>query len=166
MLSGLWLAILGLFIQSAASSSQAQFYIKKDLEGEKAGKFMKKKPETVPSQISIQEFLDDHVYHSYHHLYPVTQEKSLLGYISLQEVKSLPKEEWKTTSVSKIMIPKNSFQTISDQTSALEALNLMQQSGASTLLVTKEDELIGLLTPNDLLKHISLKLELEEDSCL
>ncbi len=166
MLSGVWLAILGLFIQGAASSSQAQFYIKKDLEGEKASKFMRKNPETAPPNISIQQFLDEHVYESYHHLYPVTQEKNLLGYLSLQEVKSLPKEEWKTTTVSQIMIPRNSFQTISDQTSALEALNLMQQSGASTLLVTKEHELIGLLTPNDLLKHISLKLELEEDSCL
>ncbi|MFC2049198.1 site-2 protease family protein [Chlamydiota bacterium] len=162
-LAGFWLIILGWFLHHAATAMRSQFYVGKELGSEKVVKFMKENPISVAPTVSIREFVDHYVYQSHHHLYPVTQEGKLLGYISLKEVKTLAQDEWGKTTVQKIMIPKGQFQTASPDTSALDALNLMQESDSGALLVVSDEQLVGILTAQDLFKVISLKLELEEE---
>ena len=58
---GIWLIIIGWFLHRAASSVQTQYYIGKELEGEKVAKFMKKDAISVPPNISIQEFVENYV---------------------------------------------------------------------------------------------------------
>ncbi len=161
-MAGIWSAILGLFLQHAASSSQTQFYVSDLLQHKKVQKFMKKSPISVSPDITVKELVEKYVYHSHHHLYPVTEKENLVGYISLLEVKSLAPEDWEKTSVKKAMVPIAKFQTISPNASALEALELMQQIELPTLLVVEGKQLVGILTTQDLLKQISLKLELEK----
>ena len=45
---------------------------------------------------------------------------------------------------------------------AYEALNLMQTEDVATLLVVEGEKIRGVLTSQDLLKVVSLKLELEK----
>lgn len=162
LVMGLWMAILGLFLQRAASSSQTQFYVGKELQNEKVAKFMKKNLDTVPPDITIQTFIQEHVYKSHHHLYPVIEEEKLLGFVSLNEVKSIPQEYWNTQQISSALHPLSKCQVVSPKTNALEALNIMQETGSQTLLVAEGTLLVGLLTAQDLFKVISLKLEIEE----
>jgi Zn-dependent protease/CBS domain-containing protein len=161
-LGGFWLMILGLFLCRAAFSSRTQFYLREALQGEKVLKFMKRDPICVPPDITIKEFIDRYIYQSHHHLYPVVEEGRLIGYIGLKEVKSLTQEAWEGTSVKTLMVPFSDFQTVSPETTALEALNLMHQIEFPLLFVVKGDQLLGLLTAQDLFKLISIKLELEK----
>lgn len=160
LFSGLWWMILGLFLHQAASASQTQFYVKQGLEGEPVAKFMKT-PISVPPDLTIKEFVDQYVYQSYHHLYPVAENDILLGYISLKEIKSISHDEWNKILVKNIMVPSKQFRTISPQESAMEALNVLQESDMYTLLVVKDNHLLGILTTQDLFKLISVKIELQ-----
>lgn len=160
---GLWWMIIGFFLHQAASSTRTQYFVKKELHGEKVEKFMTKNPISVPPDITVKELIDNYVYQSYHHVYPVVDDDKLIGYVSLKEVKTLNPEEWPKTTVRKIMIPTSQFQTVSPNTSALEALNLIHLSIPSTLLVVSDNRLVGILNAQDLFKLISLKLELEEE---
>jgi Zn-dependent protease/CBS domain-containing protein len=159
--AGLWLVILGWFLHRAAASVQTQYYIGKELEGEKVSKFMKKDPISVPPDITVKEFIEKYVYTSHHHLYPVAEGGKFLGYISLQEVKSLSQAEWEKRAVRDIMVSSPKFQTVTPETSAMEALNQIQQTQLPTLFVVENGYLIGVLTAQDLFKLISLKLDLE-----
>jgi Zn-dependent protease len=163
-ISGLWMFILGLFLHKAATASRTQFYVGRELKGEKVEKFMVKDPIAVPQEINLKEFIDQYVYQSHHHLYPVVDLDNLVGYISLSEVKSVPAEDWPKVYVKKVMVPRSAFQTVTPDTNALEALNLMNETGSTTLLVTVRNQLVGMLTAQDLFKLISLKIELEEKS--
>lgn len=160
-LLGIWIVILGLFLQKAASCSQTQFCMRKELNNESVATFMKKNVDTVSPQITIRGFIHEHVYKSHHHLYPVIEEHQLLGYVSLHEIKSVPIEQWAEQLVGSIVRPLAECQTVTPKTSALEALNLMQETGSQTLLVVEGTHLAGLLTAQDLFKIISLKLEIE-----
>ncbi len=161
--AGFWLVILGWFLRHAAASSESQFFITKELRGAKVSSFMKNKAISAPPDITIQEFVDKYVYKSHHHLYPVAEDGTLLGYVSLLEVKSVPHDAWAKTQIKSIMVPRSQFQTVTPETNALDALTLMQQSGATLLVTSKDNTLIGLLTTQDLLKLISLKLQLESE---
>lgn len=162
--AGLWWMIIGLFLQQAASSTRTQYFVRRELSGERVLRFMTKNPITVPPNISVQELIDNYVYKSYHHLYPVTDTDRLLGYVSVKEVKSLLPEEWAKTNISKIMVPVSQLHTVSPNTNALEALNLIHQPDETTLLVVDNEKLVGILTAQDMFKLISLKLELEDEN--
>jgi Zn-dependent protease/CBS domain-containing protein len=160
-IAGIWFIILGMFLQRAAVMSRSQHFIAQELRGEKVQKFMTKNPISCPPSISIQEFVNEYVYHSYHHLYPVTENENLIGYVSLKEVKLTPIENWKKVLVKEVMVSASEFKTVSPETSALEALDLINQTGMPILLVVKGKRLVGVLTAQDLFKLISIKLELE-----
>lgn len=164
-LGGVWFAIIGLFLRHAAISTQSQFYVGQELRNEKVEKFMKRNPDSVPPDITVKEFIDQYVYQSHHHFYPITgTEGDLLGYISLYQIKGLSQDDWTKTTVKNIMIPVSQFQTVTPNTSALDALNLIHQSEIPTLLVVEGHKLVGILTAQDLFKRISLKIELEEEA--
>lgn len=138
--AGIWLAILGLFLQHAATSSQAQFFVGQALHGEKVLKFMQKKPISVPPDITVKKLVDQYMHKSHHHLYPVTEEGTLIGSIGLYEVKSLTSDQWGKTLVKKAMVPISKSQIVASTTSALEALELMQESASSTLFVVEKSD--------------------------
>ena len=51
--------------------------------------------------------------------------------------------------------------SISPNADALEALGKMQRSGATRLLVSEGDRLVGIISLSDLLRFLNLKIELE-----
>lgn len=162
LFGGFWLMILGWFLHRAAVATRTQYYVTKELEGEKVSKFMKKDVVTVSPEITIKEFIDHYIYQTHHHLYPVTDQGKLEGYITLKEVKTVGHNEWEKTQIKKVMVPTAHFQTISPQSSAMDALNLMQKTDAPMLLVVENGKLCGLISTQDLFKLISMKLELKE----
>jgi Zn-dependent protease/predicted transcriptional regulator len=159
--SGIWLIILGLFLQKAALMSQTQFYISKELEGETVEKFMKTSIDSSSPDITVQDLIDDHIYLTHHHLYPVVENTHLIGYVSVQEAKTVEMSRRKTTLVRNIMLCPTKEQLISPKQSALSALEKIHEAPFPTLFVVEEGRFIGVLTAQDLLKVISLKLELE-----
>lgn len=161
-ITGMWFIILGWFLSRAASGSRSQLALGKQLEHETVGRLMTKNPITVPPDISISDFIEDYVYTSHHHLYPVVSKSTLLGTISLTEVKSLPKKAWKSTLVQDLMTPRSALRTVSPHTTALQALHLMQQNETSTLLVVDSNRLVGILTAPSLFKLLSIHLELNQ----
>lgn len=160
-LSGIWLIILGIFLQRAALMSQTQFYVGKELEGEKVEKFMKTSIDSASPSISVQDLIDDHIYLTHHHLYPVVEDTHLVGYVSVQEVKAIDPSRRKMMSVKEIMLPPIKEQLISPKQSALSALEKIQTASFPTLFVVEQGKFMGILTAGDLLKVVSLKLELE-----
>ena len=52
--------------------------------------------------------------------------------------------------------------TISPETDAVKALAMMNKTGNSRLLVVEGTKLVGVLTLRDLMKFLSLKVELEQ----
>ncbi len=160
-MGGIWLTILGLFLYRAAIASQTHFYMGKVLQDAKISTFMTRHIETVSPQISVKTLLDEHMYKSHHHLYPVVDQEKLVGYISLQEVKRVPQDQWSSTLVQTVLVPYEKTPTISSDTHAMKALSILQDLETSTLFVVNESHLEGLITAQDLFKLIYLKIELE-----
>lgn len=162
IIAGMWWMLIGFFLRQASISSREQFFVKSELQGEKVEAFMTKDPLSVLPTLTIQEFVNQYVYHSHHYLYPVVDNGKLLGYISLKEVKQQMPSEWPKHTVEQIMVPLSKFKTVSHDTSAYDALELIQKTDIPTLLVVNNEHLVGILSAQDLFKVISLKLELED----
>jgi len=112
--------------------------------------------------MTIQRFVDDYLYRSYHKMYPVVDGQKLRGSVSTTEVKACPREEWETKTVADILRPLSKEDKVAPGSDALQALTKMNRTGRARLLVVEDGHLAGLLTLKDLLAFFALKVELEE----
>jgi CBS domain-containing protein len=74
----------------------------------------------------------------------------------------LPRDQWSAHTVGEVMQRDVGPIVVSPQDDAMTAMEKMQRTGSSRLLVVEEDRLVGILTLNDLLELLRLKLKLED----
>lgn len=162
MITGIWWFILGMFLRQAAIMSKRQFLIQKELKGETVDHFMQKDQVIIPADISVQNLVEDHFYRQFHDLYPVVENNQVLGFVTLEEIKQIPKSEWGQRKVKDILVPCTPQNTVTSSTSALQALKMMTPLDKPILMVVDNGNLSGTLTLEDLLRLISVKLELDQ----
>lgn len=161
-IGGIWYFLIGMFIRGASQMSYQQLLIRKALSGEPAKRFMKSEPVTVPSSISVQELVEDYFYQHHYKMFPVLDDGQLKGCVSTKDVKEMPKAQWRQHSVGQVMKPCGEDNTISPDTDAMKALSLMKNSDNSRLMVIDDGHLQGIITLKDMLKFLSLKIDMEE----
>ncbi|MFH0976859.1 MAG: site-2 protease family protein [Spirochaetota bacterium] len=160
-INGLWWALTGLFLRNASQMSLHRTLIRKALEGESAGKFMKKNPVTVSSSITINNLVQNYIYKYHYKMFPVVDGKKLIGCISTTQVKEIPKAKWSRYKVSegiKHCSPENS---VSPDTDAMKVFSIMSKTKNSRLMVLSKDKIVGVITLKDMLEFLALKLDLE-----
>lgn len=160
-IGGLWIGLIGLFLRSASQRGYEQVLIRKALQGEPVRKFMVENPVTVPGGINISRFVEDHAYKYHHKIYPVVNDSSLDGCLTIKQIKDIPREKWETETVADIAQSCSDDITIDVNADALEALRKMNRTGNTRLIVTKNNSLAGIITLKDMLGYLSLKLDLE-----
>ena len=160
---GVWQFVIGMFLRGAAQMSYQQLLTRRALEGEAVGRFMNRDVDTVPSSLSIAEFVEHYVYQQHHKMYPVVDRGGLVGCVTTRLVKQVPREEWTHRTVGEILEPCSPANTIDVNADAMRALSRMCESESSRLMVLDDKSLCGVVTLKDLMKFIALKVELEED---
>jgi predicted transcriptional regulator len=161
-MGGIWLFLIGMFLQNAARVSYQQLVIRKALEGEPVRRFMKTDPVAVSPSISIRQLVEDYVYKYHFQMFPIAEgSEKLLGCITTKELKEIPREEWGQKTVGEVATKCSAENTIEPQADATQALSLMARTGSGRLIVVEGNRLVGVITLKDMLKFLSLKLELE-----
>lgn len=159
---GMWWFLIGMFIRSAASMSYQRLLMRQTLHGEHVRRFMNTSPVTAPRSISLQQLVEDYIYKYQHKMFPVVDGSALAGCITTRDVKAIPREQWARTTVADVYKPCSTDNTIAADADALEALSLMTRTGSSRLMVVERGKLVGIIALKDLLRFLSLKLELGE----
>jgi Zn-dependent protease len=158
---GIWLGLIGMFLNNAARGSYQQMVLQQALKGEPVSRFMNLQPIVVPPSLDLRSWVEDYVYRYHRKTFPVASNGHLEGYISTQALARFPRAEWDRHTVAEVMRQDLQAVTISPQTDALEALGRMQRTGASRLLVSNGTQLLGIVSLKDLLRFLNLKIELE-----
>jgi len=162
-LNGLWFCVLGLFLDRAASASYDQLLARQTFEGEPIRRFMTTHVVTVAPDLSIRAFVEQYVYRHLHDVFPVVNHSQPLGCIHARQVNSVPRQEWDHRTVYDLLTPLNDQNTIAPDTDVMQALSLMNRTGNSRLIVMDNHRLVGIVALKDILKFLSLKLDLEGD---
>ncbi|KJS32530.1 MAG: peptidase M50 [Desulfatitalea sp. BRH_c12] len=161
-IGGMWFFLIGMFLQGAARASYQQLVARKALEGEPLERFMTHDPVTLSPALPLDRLVDDYFYKYHFKMYPVVDpEGRLIGCIRLQDVRTIEKEKWASTSVKSLMRPCSQENTIEPQADAVQALARMNQNDVSRLMVVDKGQLTGIIALKDMLKFLSNKIELE-----
>lgn len=143
--------------------SYRQVLVRQLLQGETVDHFMEPEPRTVTPEATLAELVNDYIYKYHHKMFPVARNGTLLGCVSTEQVKQVPREKWETTRVEQIAVPCGAANTIAPREDAMRALTRVGLNQPSRLLVVDHGKLLGIVTLRDLMKLVSFKLELEGD---
>jgi Zn-dependent protease len=158
---GVWLGLIGLFLNNAARGSYQQVLVRQVLRGEPVSRFMNREPIVVPPVLDLRGWVEDYVYRYHRKMFPVGSDGQVEGVISTQALARFPRGEWDKHTVAEAMRPDVDALSIAANADALEALTRMQRTGSSRLLVMEGNRLVGIISLKDLLSFLHLKIELE-----
>ena len=161
-IGGIWFFLIGMFLRSASQTSYQQLLIRKALEGEPVRKFMVADPVTVAPSLRLKTLVEDYIYKYHYKMYPVVDRGQLVGCITLNQVKEVPKENWDRTEVNELAKGCSAATTIGPDEDAMKALSIMNRTNASRLMVVEGTKLVGVIALKDILKLLSLKIDLEK----
>ena len=160
---GMWYFLIGMFLRSAARMSYQRLLMKRALEGETVRRFMQPDPVIVAPSVSLEELVEEYIYKYHFKMFPVASGENLIGCVTTAEVKQVPRSQWRERRVSDIVIPCSAGNTLDADTDATDALSIMSRAKKSRMMVIDGRRIIGIITLKDLLKFLSLKLDLEGD---
>lgn len=161
--SAVWLFLIAMFIRSASQQSYDQLVMKNTLQGVPVRQFMRTDPVTVPADLTVAQLVEDYIYKHHYRMFPVVDEDTgeLIGCVGTGDVRTIGREKWPWRRVRDIVRTCAPQNTISPETDALEALQLMSRSANSRLMVIENGHLVGILTLRDLMSFLATKLELD-----
>ena len=160
--TGIWWILIGLFLRSAAAGSYYDLRTRQAIKGRTVRDFMSGAPIAVSPTLSLRQLADDFVLRHHHEFFPVVEGGRVLGSISMKELKDVPRDRWEATTIAAAMLPATEANMIEAKVEAMAALLAMQRQKASRLMVVENGALVGVLSLKDLLKRLSLQLELED----
>ncbi len=160
LLSGLWLAFIGWFLNTAASQSYRQVVVQDILEDVPVERIMRPNPPTVPPTISIDELVNEQVMRSDDHAFPVVDNGTLIGIITLDDIRKVPRDEWNQISVKDAMTSGAKLLTVAPTSDSAEAMRILSTNDVRQLpVLDASHHLVGLLRRRDLIQFLQIHSE-------
>jgi CBS domain-containing protein len=163
-IGGLWLAFIGWFLNSAAIASYQRVVIKDLLEDVPVKDVMRQNPPTVTPEIPVESFVHEYVMQSDDYAFPVVDGESLVGLVTLTDVRAVDRENWPRLTVTDIMTPLNELVTTHPDDETEAALRTLMEHEFRQLPVVSNGLLRGLLRRRDVMKWLQLQSDIRDGS--
>ena len=159
-LSGIWLILIGWFLYSAAGASARETQQEEWLRGVTVGQVMNPHPSTVEPQVPISELVHEHILQKAVRALPVVQEEQLVGMITLNEIRGVPREQWDSTPVGSVMTGREDLQTVKPDDDLAGAIRILAEQDINQLPVVEDGRLVGLLSRSNVMRYLQVREEL------
>jgi len=158
--TGVWIAFIGWFLDNAASSSRAQTVLKESLKGFTARDVMSEGCPSVAPDLSVGRLVHELVLPSGKRCALVLEHDSVLGMVTLANIKAAPRENWDITPVKAIMTPKDRLMMVKPETEAIKVLEIMDENDVNQLPVVEDGHVIGMAARDSVIRFLRTKSEL------
>jgi CBS domain-containing protein len=157
LINGVWIILIGWFLNNAASQGYQQMVIRDVLEDVPVSRITKRDPPVVPSDISVESLVEDYIMQSDDHAFPVKKGDLLVGIVCLDDVRRVPSGQRTSKLVSDIMTPRQDLITVSPDDSAQKALEEISKNDIRQLIVLEDDHLFGMVRRRDIVRFLQLQ---------
>ncbi|MGH7505871.1 MAG: site-2 protease family protein [Longimicrobiales bacterium] len=150
VVSGLWLGFIGWFLRNAAIGSLRQHLVQDALQQVEARQVMTSPPVTVAADLDLQRLVGEFVTPQRFTAFPVVRNGEVVGLVSLNEVKRVPRERWPDTRASDVMVPADDAIVVGLFDPMNAVLEKLRASPLKRVLVLRNGELEGMITAHEL----------------
>ena len=157
---GLWIAFIGWFLDNAASAQVQQVMVQGLLAGHRVSQAMSTHCATVPADLTLQDLVDEHILGSGQHCFLVNRGDDTVGLMTLDRVKEVPRPKWSTTRAGQVMLPLEQLKSIDPDNELWAALQKLDRNGVNQLPVTRDHDVVGMLSREDVISFLRTLQEL------
>lgn len=145
ILGGIWIAFVGWFLHKNASGSARETALQSSVKGVLVKDVMDTDPVTVGPDVALSEVVFDYFLRRGVRSLPVCDGESLLGIISVTDIRSVPRERWESLRVRDNMTPLP-LKHVGPEDDLLKAMALLGENSIHQAPVLVGTRLVGLLS--------------------
>lgn len=159
-IDGLWLIFIGWFLRNGAEASLRQTIVSQALSEVSVEDIMNPHVVAVTPESSLEELVEDYFYRYKHGGFPVVRGEKILGIVTVDDVRKIPKEKRVEVRTKDVMTPADRLVFVTPDEPAVDALIKLSKHNVGRLPVLKGERLVGILTRSDVIKSIRARTEL------
>lgn len=157
--SGLWFIFIGWFLAGAARSSYQQLLVRQTLSGVPVERVMSTDVPTIPADMSVKQFVEDHLMRYDYSCYPVVKNDEVIGVVGSEEVRKVGSESWDMMKVGDIVHPIDGAYKIDLHDDAWDALTKLASEEVCRLVVMDNSHLVGTVGRDAIYRLIQVKMQ-------
>ena len=152
--SGIWIILIGWFLQNGAETYLYQYDIMKILSQIRLHELMKTNVISVSDGLTINEIIKNYFNIYMKSSFPVTKlNYEVVGIVTLKRCSNVPEHERDTIIVKDIMFPKNKIKLLKVNDTAEKALSLMIKENQDKILVCDDRDILeGVVSKTDIIE--------------
>jgi CBS domain-containing protein len=156
---GIWIAFIGWFLMSAADASRREITLREHLSGIKVKDVMNAQPGSINPETTVEEIVSNIFQRLHGRAVPVCANDKLMGIVTIDDVKKVPRDQWAVTRAERIMT-RQPLYTVTPESGLSDAFKLIAQHAINQVLVTQDGKCIGILSRADIIAHLQLSQDL------
>jgi Zn-dependent protease len=156
VIGGLWLMLIGWFLNNAAVMSYRQLLMRESLEDVPVSTVMRSDFSSIDADMPVSELVDRYLLPGDQRTFPVLDGADFIGLVSLRDIHKTPRETWRRAAVRSIMTPADAVKGIPPQENAADAMLLLGRQGVNQLPVVEDGKVRGMVSREDILKLLSI----------
>ncbi len=150
-LSGLWLVMVGWYLQSVASGQLEQQKMWSLFAGHRVSEAMNRSYVLVPDGMPLQYLVDQHMIAHWQRAFVTGQDGTVDGLLSWREIQAIPQARWQTTTAAQAMRPLARLHAVDMDAELRTAAEEMAQDGVPSLPVVANGHVLGTISREDVL---------------
>ena len=154
---GLWLVLIGWFLENAARSSYKQYQLRDALEGVTARDAMVPPCPVIQPYVTLDLLVSGYMVPTGSRCFSVQQDGEVTGLVTLGGVRQVPKEQWHERTVADVMVPTAQVLTARPTNEAVDVLMAMLEKGVNQVPVVEYGRIVGLVTRESLLQIVRIR---------
>jgi Zn-dependent protease len=159
-LNGIWLALIGWFLESAAVGSYQQLLMQEMLKGHVASEVMSGDCVVVAPDMTIDHLVNGNILTSGRRCFPVGSDSELMGLMTLHNVKEVPREQWTTETVKEAMTPLDKLKWVRPDEELSSVLRILTENNVNQVPVVQDNKIIGMVSRENLLNFVHVRSRL------
>ncbi|MGQ5229960.1 site-2 protease family protein [Streptomyces sp. yara] len=152
---GLWLALIGWFLITAATAEGRQAQLRGALAGVPVRDAMTPEPLTVPAATTVADFLTGARYRYRHSAFPVTEDEAPVGLVTLDSAQKVPRDEAHAVRVRDVMVPLSQTTVVEPDSPLADLLPRMEPGAEHRVLVVDQGRLAGIVSLSDVSRTVA-----------
>ena len=155
--NGIWLALIGWFLESAAVGSYQQLLLQEMLKGHIASEVMSRDCVVIPPDTTIDQLVHENVLTSGRRCFPVVSGSQIMGMMTLHNIKAVPREQWTTETVKEAMTPFDKLKWVRPDEELSSILQILTEDNINQVPVVQNSEIVGMVTRENLLNFVNIR---------
>jgi Zn-dependent protease/CBS domain-containing protein len=156
---GIWLVLIGWFLNDAARASYQQVLLRDALIGITARQLTDYASPLIPPHMNLAELVEQYVLPTGRSCFLISWGAELEGMVTLQQIKRVPRTRWATTTAQDIMTPANKLKIAQADQDLSAVLQEMNGENATHIPVIEAGKVIGIINREDIARFLRARAE-------